>query len=306
MEQTIISVLIPVYNWDISLLIKKLIDEIKEFDLPEKIEIILVDDGSNNAIKETNRWVTEVENINLKYKELPYNTGRAKVRNILIGLASGKYILFLDTDGLPDREDFLSQYLLYAQSAIHDVVCGGRSYKHRILWGKEYEIYLYLSQKTEVKPSEERNKEPWRYIFTSNVMVRKSVIEDEYFDERFINWGYEDIEWAIRIVRKYKIHHIDNPVSHLGLKTKDSIYKQLDQSAGNYALLAKLHPDYFEKTPIAKWVNRLKGFNRSVLKSLHYILKHTYDLNGLPVPIYYYIIQLNKAVCLTMELTNVP
>lgn len=302
MEEIILSVLIPVYNWDIGLLVNKLKDEINKYDLSRITEIILVDDGSNDSVKETNRRVTEVKNINLRYKELPHNVGRAKVRNILIKLATGKYILFLDTDVLPDNEDFLSKYLLYAQSAIYDVICGGISYKHRILWGKEYEIYLYLSQKTEVKSSEERNKEPWRYIFTSNVMVRKSVIEDEYFDERFVNWGYEDIEWAIRIIQNYKVYHIDNSVSHLGLKTKESIYKQLDQSAGNYALLAKIHPDYFEKTPIAKWVNRLKVFDSSVLNYLHYIFKSIYNVNGLPIPIYYYIIQLNKAVHLTMEL----
>ncbi|KKK69352.1 hypothetical protein LCGC14_2934920, partial [marine sediment metagenome] len=47
------------------------------------------------------------------YFELEENIGRTKIRNLIAQKAIGKYLLFLDADGLPDNNDFIGKFLIY-------------------------------------------------------------------------------------------------------------------------------------------------------------------------------------------------
>lgn len=304
-HKTILSVLVPIYNWDISLLLDKLVEEIHSGKFNDMVEAIVIDDCStDDKIRAANgKKVLECRNtgVNIKYSELRDNIGRSLIRNKLAEQASGKFLLFLDADVLPDQADFLRRYIDYISINEWDVVCGGLSSLHRKMIDKKYDFCFYWNTKIVAKAAEVRNKTPWRYLWTSNVMVKNSVFLEVPFNEAFSGYGYEDAEWGIRLSKRHKILHMDNTVSHLGLVTKETTYKKMRDSIGNYVLLARLHPDAFQESHIYRISRRLIFLNGSLLDIMDAVLGKMFSsINSDKVC--FLIFQMNKAVLLTKQL----
>lgn len=93
----LISVVIPVYN------VEKYLDKCIETVSKQtytNLEIILVDDGSNDLSPEIcEAWKNKDKRIIVIHKE---NGGLSSARNVGIDLAKGKYITFVDSDDYID------------------------------------------------------------------------------------------------------------------------------------------------------------------------------------------------------------
>jgi glycosyltransferase involved in cell wall biosynthesis len=251
-----LSILIPVYNWDIAPLLQSLCAQCSRLGEGDRIEIIAVDDGSsrkfnNGSLAQGLRGVI--------YKELPENTGRAAVRNFLVRLARGTYVLFLDADMLPDQEDFVQTYFELARNG-RDVVCGGISYRQNTHPDPAGSFYMYKSLKTEALPAAMRNATPWRYIFTSNIMLRRDIMESVSFDPRFTGYGFEDIEWGMRLAESFTVEHVDNTCSHLGVMRKEQVFARMREATDNYFLFYSLYPQKTGSTGAIGWARRLQYF----------------------------------------------
>ena len=181
------------------------------------------------------------------------------------------------------------------------MVCGGVSYRTRLLTGPEFDYHAYLGNRKEVKPAALRNQVPWRHILTSNIMVRKRVFQATPFDERFTGYGYEDIEWGVRLARQYRILHIDNTASHLGLVSKASAYQKMCNSVPNYLLLRELCPQAFAASAISKLVGLLTGCRVGLLNLLDRSLKRRF-LACRDNRLAFILFQLNFAVLLARAL----
>jgi len=293
-----LSILIPVYNWDVRPLLKKLSVQCTKLDAQENIEIRVIDDGSSekfNAVKMAEQLSPVI------YEELAVNVGRVAVRNILLNKAKGKYILFLDADMLPDQNDFIQTYCDLANGG-HEIVCGGISYLQRKEDGNpDHAFYLYKSNKTEALPAEIRNCTPWRYLFTSNIMLRRDIVDSIRFDSRFTGYGYEDIEWAIRLSEMYTIKHINNTCSHMGVMNKQQVYKNMRDSIGNYALLLTLHPKQTAGGGAVRIAGKLKFFSVSLLNLADSILSKMFSSIAWN-PLLFFVFQCDKAVLLARAL----
>lgn len=300
-----LSLLIPVYNWDVSRLLSGIIEEVDGFGLWGGLELLILDDASDDKfISARNKAFFErVHRPYLKYSCLECNIGRSSIRNLLASRASGDFLIFMDCDVIPDENDFIRRYVCLAEEDSFDVVCGGISYRTRVLNDPEYDYHAYLGNKKEVKPASERNKMPWRHILTSNIMVRKSVFLQTPFDERFIGYGYEDIEWGVRLTEKFRILHIDNTVSHLGLVTKSSAYYKMCNSVSNYLLLKELRPKAYAVSALSKLVGPLARCSKSVLNLLDRSLKRLF-LSCQDNRLAFLLFQLNFAVLLARSLKD--
>ena len=254
-DTKILSIIIPVRNWDLGLLLAALMSEIGSRGIEDCLEIIIVDDHSDEPYRRLNRSHVRMSGC-ISYYELPGQVGRAAIRNDLLARAEGQYILFLDADVVPDSSNFLESYFVCIRRG-EEVVCGGISYRSRVLDDKKYDFYIYKGTRTEWLPAVTREKASWRYLFTANVLIRRSVLDQIGFDERFSGYGYEDIEWGIRLDRKVGIRHIDNTCSHLGLVEKQASLLRMRRSVQNFMLLQKLHPEVFKQADIASLVTLL-------------------------------------------------
>ena len=118
-----LSILIPVYNFDIRSLVDSLRAELISLDVI--YEICCLDDASTN--RELSQKNAEINAfMHCSYSVQPENLGRSKTRNNLIDKARYEWLLFLDGDVLPVRPDFIDNYLQALKK--HGVLYGGLEY----------------------------------------------------------------------------------------------------------------------------------------------------------------------------------
>ena len=87
-----ISILIPIYNVDVTELVNELNQQANS--LSSEIEIICIDDcSSNNEVKSNNQNLKNLEIVS--YTELSKNIGRGAIRMKLAESAKYKTLLFL-------------------------------------------------------------------------------------------------------------------------------------------------------------------------------------------------------------------
>lgn len=218
-----ITICIPVFNFNITSLVNELSNQAKSLNI--QYEIIIIDDCSEN-FKIKNKNICEKFN----YIELSENIGRAKIRNLFLKYAKYDYLLFLDCDSLIGTPNFLSKYVEIIDEA-PNVVCGGRVYdksrpKREKMLRWKYGILR------ESKPCEIRRRFPNKSFMTSNFLINKKILEEIKFDERILQYGHEDTLFGFSLKKmNITITHIDNPVingdveqnSEYLNKTKESV-----------------------------------------------------------------------------------
>ena len=173
---------------------------------------------------------------------------------------------------LPDAPDFLERYLDLIEKDDAPVAFGGFSLAQVDPW-PEHRLHCKLAARSDCAPAKVRRRHPAKFVFTSNLMIRRDVFESESFDEGFTGWGWEDVEWGVRVGRAYKITHIDNPATHLGLDSPRMIALKYEQSAANFGRILEAHPDVVRRFPtyrlglLLKWMPLLRRW-RAALKGL--------------------------------------
>ena len=115
-----ISVCIPLFNFDASPLIRELIKQIDQLDQPA--ELILIDDASEEKYREIYRTFAD----SCRYIELEKNVGRENQKSVF-AVCELSLLTFLDCDALIISDQFLEQYLNLLDSK-PQIVCGGRVY----------------------------------------------------------------------------------------------------------------------------------------------------------------------------------
>jgi glycosyltransferase involved in cell wall biosynthesis len=247
-----LSVLIPTFRDDPGALLKAL-------DEPGvDAEVVLLDDGGGDAAL-VQRMAARIEKMKLPARlvVLSANEGRAKGRNRLARHARGRHLLFLDSDMLPDPIGFLARWTAIAQDDT-PVAFGGFTLDQTPR-RPEHELHRAMALKSDCTPAPERAKAPEKHVFTSNLLVRRDVFETVGFDEGFAGWGWEDVEWAMRVSALYPILHIDNSATHLGLDTAPALAAKYEQSAANFARVVQSHFDLVSGYPSYRVAKALKS-----------------------------------------------
>ncbi|MBW2960858.1 glycosyltransferase family 2 protein [Mesonia aestuariivivens] len=250
-----VSVLIPVHNYDVS----GLIDVIYTQAEKEKIsyEIIVLDDASNNlAFKKKNQ--TKIENTSHCFLiEFSKNKGRTFARNTLAQKAKYDYLLFLDADVLPKENNFIRQFLPYVNK--YDLVFGGIDYTKNPPSEKQILRWKY-GREREAKNVEERNKYHYLSVISMSLFIKKEVFlqvnnfyKNEYGLDVLFCKNLEEI--------KANIIHIDNPIIHYGLENSVSFLKKSAQAMNTIHQLGKMKKIPEDYRPIQKinlMLNKLK------------------------------------------------
>lgn len=282
-----LSVLIPTFRDDPSALLKALDDPMA------RAEIIVLDDGSGDEAL-ARRIAGRIERLRLpaRFIRLASNEGRAKGRNRLASHARADHFLFLDSDMLPDPENFLARWAALAEGENMPIAFGGFTLEQTPL-RPEHALHRAMALKSDCTPAPERAKSPEKHVFTSNLLVRRDVFEAVEFDEGFTGWGWEDVEWAMRVGRQHPILHIDNSASHLGLDTAPAMAAKYEQSASNFARVVSAHRDIVSGYPSYKVARALKSLpGRDIWRPM---LK-TFALNeAAPTPMRAFAMRLYRA-----------
>lgn len=253
------SVLIPIYNYNISRLIQSIYYQLeKECNF---FEIILVDDCSTKHKYENKKFVENKQNI--VYIELKENIGRARIRNYLADKARYENLIFLDCDVIVN-ENFVLNYKKHIDK---DIVCGGIDY----LKQKPTEDYILHWKYGLIKEKKAQKK---KKFFSSNFLIKKKIFKQIKFDEKISVYGHEDTVFAISLKKlNYKIDFIENPVYHLGLDTNEQFLKKTENWIKNSPqLIEKYGQDIINEIRLYKFYFKISKYKLDSLLILLYKL----------------------------------
>jgi GT2 family glycosyltransferase len=212
-----LSILVPVYKYDFRQLISFLNESASASGID--YEIICLDDGSGNQYDHLFE-LNPLAPTRIKYVRLETNIGRSAARNKLANLAQYAYLLFLDNDVMPLKQDFISFYLAVIEK--YDVICGGRIYKETAPDNNLLKLHWKYGITRESKNASQRFSNPYAGFHSNNFAIKKSIYQRIKFDEILREYGHEDTLFGIELEKAgVKIIHIDNPVEHLDLENWD-------------------------------------------------------------------------------------
>lgn len=263
-----VSVLMPFLRDDPADLLALLDREAEA--LAGAVEIVVLDDGTADTAL-TERLRTQVAALALPVRliSLSVNEGRSNGRNRLAHTARGDFLLFLDSDMRPDDDRFLQTWAALARDERPAVVFGGFSLLQAPTDAR-FAVHRAMATRSECLDAATRRLAPEKYVYTSNLLVRRDVFDQEAFDPAFTGWGWEDVEWAMRVSRRHPIRHIDNPATHMGLDTVQALAGKYEQSAANFARVVARHPDIVAAYPsyrvarALKWLPALELTRRAI------------------------------------------
>jgi glycosyltransferase involved in cell wall biosynthesis len=201
-----ISLLIPVFDYDIIALVHSMKDAMSK--VPEFYEILIGDDGSSAEYRKKYRSL-EAENV--KVISSKKNIGRAAIRNRLALEAKGDFLIFIDADVmLPGTaEAYMLKWLPFLNNS--RVICGGTLYHDSVPGDPDKLLRWKYGKWREQKSAAERNKHPHAGFSTFNVLIEKSVFSIIRFNEELKQYGHEDTLLGYQLKKAgINILHIDN------------------------------------------------------------------------------------------------
>lgn len=220
-----ISILIPTKDYDCHSLVEELHRQCEKSGFP--YEILLGEDGTSatnlqkNIIADTLPYCRRIINES--------NIGRANIRNQLANNAKYPYIIFIDSDAVVEKQDYIKSYINALKS--HDVVCGGLYHcKHND--NKELSLRFKYERKADKKrDAATRSIRPYNNFTTFNFAIRKELFLSILFNSQIEEYGYEDVLFGKELERRgINILHIDNKLLHNGLEENNIFLKKTKQS----------------------------------------------------------------------------
>ncbi len=268
-----ISILIPTFNDACYDLVETLQHQAATLDI--NYEIIVADDGSTDMGAITaNRAINTLPCC--RVIERQQNSGRAAIRNFLAQQSQYPWLLFIDSDMVIPRPDFL---LRYADADGDTVIDGG------IVVGKGREDnlrYLYERAAEHEHTASQRVLSPYQDFHTANFMIRRDLMLRYPFDQRFRHYGYEDVLLGKTLEREgIPVSHIDNPTSfevyednsHFLDKTEEglrTLYTFRQELKGYSRMIDKA--DRLPHLPILLWHRLFAKWERHHLAGSHPLL----------------------------------
>lgn len=227
----LVSVVIPFYSGKMWL--EKAIESVINQNY-DNIEIIIVDDGSQESIR----------SILNKYKQIRYyripNSGPGAARNLGITKSNGEYIAFLDSDDLWNQ-DKLKKQIKYMK-------------EHHLCWS--FHNYDYFNEKGIIKTIHCDGYEfnTLKYIYTSFkvqtscLMVKREALinlECFFFDEEH-RIG-EDIYLYEQLAKKYNLGILQESLAKFRIRGSNSGFNPYNQIKSRVVLYLRNHnSDYFK------------------------------------------------------------
>ncbi len=272
-----ISILIPTYNSICVELVHSLQQQAELLAID--YEIIVADDGSTaQDCLQANRAIRQLPHC--QFMEREQNAGRAAIRNFLAQQAQYEWLLLIDCDMVVCRKDFLMRYAENAHRV--QVIDGG------VVINRATPDNLRARYEKAAEPlhtAERRQRTPYQHLHTANLLIRRDVLLQHPFDERFRRYGYEDVLLGRQLEEAHvEVLHIDNPLSfevfesneHFVSKTEEGLrtLHQFQQELRGYSNLLTVADKLRPIAPLVRlWHAINKRWERRLLTGSHPSLK---------------------------------
>ncbi len=233
-----LSILIPIYNFDVRPLVRDLYAQMQA--IPQASEILLIDDASTPTFQELNKALVDLKGV--RYELLEENIGRSKIRNRLAQRAAFEYLLYMDCDSEVVKEDYLIRYIEAIQEGT--ILYGGRVYAERPPADAMYRLHWMVGKAREEHSADKRSRQAYHSFMTNNYLIPREIQLQFPFEERIRQYGHEDTLFGLQLQKaKIPIVHLDNPLVHIGLEDAATFLKKSRAAIENLVFLAQEYPE---------------------------------------------------------------
>lgn len=275
-----LSILVPVYNWNVNAFIVELHKQASLLKIP--FEILVYDDASDKKQPTTFDHLPFV-----KYQILTENIGRSKIRNLLASHSKYDVLLFLDGDSYPKHSDFLDQYLK-AFNNKNTILCGGTAY-NELLDGEEPTLRWVYGKEREEGALVKKG------FASNNFLMDKTAFMSVQFDENIKGYGHEDTLFGIECEKNgFSIETCYAPLLHLGLEADDVFIRKTKEGVRNLHKLYSQNKVTKEHSKLIEFHEKLKfrGLIRvaliPILPVLHILVTFFYNLRAFDILKWYW------------------
>lgn len=203
MQYNSISIIIPTYNR--ADILEKTLESIKSADFNQKnLEIIVVDDGSIDNTKNI------IKNFDVLYF-YQKNNGQASARNKGIKKAKNDIIIFIGDDIIL-KKDFLSEHLKFHNKYKENnfAILGYTNWHRDIEKNKFNNFLINGGPQFDYRKLRHNTKTNFWHFYTSNISLKRELIQNEVFPEIYKTYGWEDIEFGFSLYKKYNLKIVYN------------------------------------------------------------------------------------------------
>ena len=248
-----LSICIPVYNFDVRALVNDLHRQAEK--VLADFEILLMDDASRENYRILNRECKQLDNV--VWIELEENVGRSRIRNLLAGKARFSQLIFMDCDSACPDDHYIDRYTPHLDQ--EGVVYGGRTYRE-VTPRDSTLLHWTFGREREAKPASVRSKKPNASFMTNNFMIAKAVFQKVEFNEEIHTYGHEDTLFGFELFKKgITIQHTDNPLVHLDLQITEDFITKTETAIDN---LVKIYRISGSNPDLRKSVRLLQSWHR--------------------------------------------
>lgn len=191
-----LSILIPTYNYNVYPLVLELHKQCLECQI--EFEILVQDDASKSVLNIENEKINSVSNCHFFCNQT--NLGRGRNINSIAEKSLYDWILILDCDTFPAKNNFIFTYITEIKNSASKLLFGGISYDSKKTNDEELLRWIYGRQR-ESKSVVERSKNP-NLTLTSNLLVAKSIFIENPFNFNIKAYGYEDLVFLSSLEKK--------------------------------------------------------------------------------------------------------
>jgi glycosyltransferase involved in cell wall biosynthesis len=237
------SIVIPTYK-RLPMLLRVLDALEAQLDAPE-FEVIVIDDGSGD---DTSSVMSErrAAKYALTFRSQP-NAGPGRARNHGVSLATGRYILFIGDDTVPEPR-FLAEHARAHHDAKDDSLTACLGYTG---WPAGERVTAFMDYINDYglqfgyKLIHNGETVPFNFFYTSNISLDRELLGSEPFDTTFPSAAWEDIELAFRLdARGLKIRYNARAVTrHYHPMTVDSFARRQYTVGRSGAIFFRKHPE---------------------------------------------------------------
>jgi len=300
-----ISVIIPTFNR--AKILKECLHAVFKQDFPLKdYEVIVVDDGSKDNTKEV------VYELKEKYKNLYYhyqkNQGQGIARNTGIMHAKGGIVCFIGDDIIVCPE-FLTEHIrVHLKYGGENVAVLGFVGWHPKLTITPFMKWLtngssvlgkFGGHQFAFEKLQNKQQADYNFFYTSNISLKRSLLDKYPFDPEFSGYGWEDIELGYRPHKRVGLRLIYNNKAigyHDHAMTEDSLRGRMRSIGASAWIIHRKYPElkkvpsFWKKTlfrilacPASLWIlSRLRNMSQGKWSDLYYYaLSKKYFVEGL-------------------------
>ncbi len=219
-----LSILIPTYNYNVYPLVTELKGQADALGIAYEI---LVQDDAGKTFLEENSEINLLQHCS--YTLNHENLGRGNNINLLNNRAQFDYVLIMEADASPEKKTYL-QDLIASINQDTQVLFGGVTYPNEKPEKDKLLRWKYGNERESVSLSE-RLKNPYHFVFTWNLLLKKELLSNYHFPYNVKDYGYEDVVFIKQLKdNNIPIQHIENRLVHFNTETSLTFIEKTEKA----------------------------------------------------------------------------